>query len=95
MKIKEDDIIKVAKLARLDLSDSEKEQYSRQLSGIIDYVEKINELDTSSVEAADHIAELSNVFRKDSVKESIGREQLQKIAPDFKDGCFVVPKIID
>jgi len=95
MKIKESDIIKVAKLARLDLSPEEKDEFSRQLSGIIEYVEKINELDTSAVEAADHIVELNNVFRKDVVKNSIKRDELEKIAPDFKDGYIVVPKIIE
>ena len=95
MKIKESDIIKVAKLARLDLSPEEKDEFSRQLNGIIEYVEKINELDTSAVEAADHIVELNNVFRKDVVKNSIKRDELEKIAPDFKDGYIVVPKIIE
>ncbi len=95
MKIEESDIIKVAKLARLDLSPEEKDEFSRQLNGIIEYVEKINELDTSKVEAADHIVELNNVFRKDVVKHSIERAELEKIAPDFKNGYIVVPKIIE
>ena len=95
MKIEENDIIKVAKLARLDLSPEEKDEFSKQLSGIIEYVEKINELDTSTVEAADHIVELNNVFRKDVVKKSIERHELEKIAPDFQDGYIVVPKIIE
>ncbi len=95
MRIQESDIIKVAKLARLDLTQDEKDEFSRQLSGIIEYVEKINELDTSSVEAADHIVELNNVVRKDVVKKSIDRDELEKIAPDFADGYIVVPKIIE
>jgi len=95
MRIQESDIIKVAKLARLDLTQDEKNEFSRQLSGIIEYVEKINELDTSSVEAADHIVELNNVVRKDVVKKSIDRAELEKIAPDFADGYIVVPKIIE
>ena len=95
MKIKESDISKVAKLSRLDLSPEEKDEFSRQLSGIIEYVEKINELDTATVEAADHIVELNNVFRKDVVKNSIERSELEKIAPDFKEGYIVVPKIIE
>ena len=95
MKIEESDIIKVAKLARLDLSPEEKDEFSRQLNGIIEYVEKINELDTSKVDAADHIVELNNVFRKDVVKNSIDRAELEKIAPDFQEGYIVVPKIIE
>lgn len=95
MKIEENDIIKVAKLARLELSPDEKDEFSRQLSGIIEYVEKINELDTSAVGAADHIVEVNNVFRKDVVKNSIQRQELEKIAPDFQGGYIVVPKIIE
>jgi len=95
MKIDENEIIKVAKLARLELSTAEKDEFSKQLSGIIEYVEKINQLDTSAVEPADHVVELSNVFRKDVVKKSFERHELEKNAPDFKDGYIVVPKIIE
>lgn len=95
MKIDENDIIKAAKLARIDLSSEEKDEFSKQLSGIIEYVEKINELDTAAVAAADHIVEVSNVFRKDVVKKSFERDELALNAPDFKDGYIVVPKIIE
>lgn len=93
--MKEMNIENVAKLARLELSPDEKDEFSRQLNGIIQYVEKINELDTSGVEPADHIVEVSNVFRDDAVQESIDRSELEKIAPDFREGHIVVPKIIE
>jgi len=95
MKIEESEIIKVAKLARLELTPEEKDEFSRQLSGIIEYVEKINELDTSKVDAADHIVGLNNVFRKDVVKDSFKQHDLEKVAPKFEDGYIVVPKIIE
>ena len=95
MKINENDIIKVARLARLELSPEEMDEFSRQLNGIIGYVEKINELDTSGIEPADHIVEIKNVFRKDVVENSISRSELEKISPDFREGHFVVPKIIE
>lgn len=95
MKIEETDIINVAKLARLELSPDEKNEFSRQLNEIIQYVEKINELDTSGVEPADHIVEVSNVFRDDAVQESIDRAELEKIAPDFREGHIIVPRIIE
>lgn len=95
MKIDESDIVKVAKLARLDVSSEEKVEFQKQLSGIIEYVEKINQLDTTAVEAADHIVELSNVFRRDTVTKSFERHELEMNAPDFKDGYIVVPKIIE
>lgn len=95
MKIDENDIQKVARLARLELSGEEREEFSKQLNGIIEYVEKINELDTSGVKPADHIVELSNVFREDSVQKSIAPAELEKMAPVFRNGHIVVPKIID
>lgn len=95
MKIDENQIIKTAKLARLELDEAEKEEFSRQLNDIIEYVEKINQLDTSNVKPADHIMEISNVFRKDAVKKSIDRAEIEKIAPSYENGFFVVPKIIE
>jgi aspartyl-tRNA(Asn)/glutamyl-tRNA(Gln) amidotransferase subunit C len=95
MKIDRDTILRVAELARLDLTDDEKAEFSNQLSDIISYVEKINELDTESVEPTDHIVELTNVLRDDRVDKSIDRSKLEKIAPRFEEGLFVVPRIIE
>lgn len=95
MKINENDIQKVAKLARLELDPAEREEFSRQLNDIIEYVEKINELDTSGVKPADHIVELKNVFRDDSVQKSVDVSELEKMAPSFRNGHIVVPKIIE
>jgi aspartyl-tRNA(Asn)/glutamyl-tRNA(Gln) amidotransferase subunit C len=95
MKIDSDTILRVAELARLDLTEDEKAEFSNQLSDIISYVEKINELDTESVEPTDHIVELTNVLRDDRVDKSIDRSELEKIAPRFEEGHFVVPRIIE
>ncbi len=95
MKIDESQILRVAELARLDLGDDEKKEFSTQLSDIISYVEKINELDTADVAPSDHIVELKNVFRADTVLPSIDRAALEKIAPRFEDGHVVVPIIIE
>lgn len=95
MIIDEGVISRVAELARLELSDDEKTEFSRQLSDIIRYVEKINEMDTASVEPTDHIVELKNVLRSDTVRESIPVEDIKKIAPAFEDGHIVVPQIIE
>ena len=84
-----------AELSSLYVSDEEKKQYAAQLSQIISYVEKINKLDTSNVEPTDHIAELKNVFRADTVLPSIDPEAIKAIAPEFDRGHIVVPKIID
>ena len=95
MKIDRERILRVAELARLELTEEEKAEFADQLSDIISYVEKINELDTESVEPTDHIVELANVLREDEVRESIDRSELEKIAPRFEDGHFVVPRIIE
>jgi len=95
MKIDAGQLTKVAQLARLELTEEEKGEFSKQLSDIIEYVEKINSLDTDSVEPTDHIAGLKNVFREDVVKDSLDREKLSEFAPEFDKGHFVVPKVIE
>ena len=95
MKIDEKEIVKVANLARLDLADDEKAEFSKQLNDIIEYVEKINELDTSGIKPADHIVEMKNVTREDSVAKSLDISDIEKIAPDFDKGHIVVPRIIE
>jgi len=95
MKIDEKEIVKVANLARLDLTDDEKAEFSKQLNDIIEYVEKINELDTSGVKPADHIVDMKNVTREDRIKESLDISDIEKIAPAFDRGHIVVPRIIE
>ena len=95
MKISEDEMIKIAKLAMLEISPDEKDDFLKQANRIIEYIDKINELETSDVEPAGHIFELKNVFREDKVQQSIDSNELKKIVPDYKDGYIVVPKIIE
>lgn len=86
---------KTAKLACLKLTDEEKEVFPKQLSDILSYVEKISELDTSSVEPTDHIAGIKNVFREDVPVSFTGLKDIEKTAPDFENGHFAVPRIIE
>ncbi len=95
MKIDEKQILRVAELARLELTEDEKREYTSQLSEIISYVEKINELDTERVRPTDHIVELKNVFRRDESGKSMDRIELERMAPRFEDGQVVVPIIIE
>jgi len=88
-------IEKVSRLARLELTDGEKEEFTQQLSDIIGYVEKINELDTGNVMPAEHIVDLKNVFRQPDATTEIERADLEASAPCFKHGHIVVPKIIE
>ncbi|MDY6969067.1 MAG: Asp-tRNA(Asn)/Glu-tRNA(Gln) amidotransferase subunit GatC [Spirochaetota bacterium] len=95
MGINQKEIIRVAELARLELTEDEKTEFSKQLSDIINYVNKVNELDTENIKPTDHIIDLKNVFRKDEVKDSIDVSEAERMAPRFKDGHIVTPIIVE
>jgi aspartyl-tRNA(Asn)/glutamyl-tRNA(Gln) amidotransferase subunit C len=94
-KIDQTEVRKVAKLARLELTDAEVAEFAGQLSAILDYVEKMNELDTEDIEPLAHCLPISNVFRRDCVKESLGTEKTLANAPQRDAEFFKVPKILD
>ncbi len=94
-RISKQDVEKVAKLARLQLSEAEIEQFTDQLGAILEYVEKMNELNTDNVEPLAHCLPISNVFRADEVKESLGTEKTLANAPEHDGEFFKVPKILD
>lgn len=94
-KIDENQVRKVAKLSRLALSEKEISEFTGQLSAIIAYVEKMNELDTQGVEPLAHCLDVSNCFREDSPKESLGTEKTLSNAPEHDGQFFMVPKILD
>ncbi len=94
-KIDQEQVRKVAKLSRLELTDAEIEEFTGQLSAILDYVEKMNDLDTTNVEPLAHCLPISNVFRQDLTKESLGTEKTLANAPQRDGEFFKVPKILD
>ncbi len=94
-KIDQNQVRKVAKLSRLDLTEAEVEEFTGQLSAILEYVEKMNELDTAGVEPLAHCLPVSNVLREDSARESLGTEKGLANAPQRDDEFFKVPKILD
>ncbi len=85
----------ISKLARLSVSEKEREAFSAQLQGILSYMEKLNELDTKDVEPTSHVVSLSNVMRDDVQKTSISREDALANAPDHTDKFYRVPRIIE
>ncbi|MFQ5841149.1 MAG: Asp-tRNA(Asn)/Glu-tRNA(Gln) amidotransferase subunit GatC [Thermodesulfobacteriota bacterium] len=95
MKISARDVEYVAKLARLDLSDEEKDEFAVQLNDILTYMDKLNELDTKEVEPTSHVIPVMNVFRSDEVLESLPRESSLGSAPEAEKGFYKVPKIIE
>lgn len=86
---------KVAKLARLKLSDAEVEQFSGQLGAVLGYVEVLNELNTEGVEPLAHPLEIADVLRDDLPTPSLTRDAALSNAPKSDGKCFLVPQIID
>ena len=82
-------------LAKLELSDAEKEAAKKDMESMLDYIDKLNELDTSEVEPMSHVFPVNNVFREDVVTNGDDRENILKNAPEERDGAFVVPKTFD
>ena len=95
MKITKEEVEHVASLARLKFSASEKERFTTQMNSILEYMEKLGELDTTQVEPTFHAVARTNVFREDGVKLSIPQDLSLSNAPDGDRGFFRVPKIIE
>ena len=89
------DVAYVAHLARMHLSESEKETISAQLKSILAYMVKLNELDVSNVEPTAHAIPLTNVFRPDAIRPCIDPAKVLKNAPEEARGLFIVPKIVE
>lgn len=86
---------KVALLARLELSPEEEEQFTGQLSSILEYVEQLSELDTNDVEPTTRAIEVSNITRTDCLEPFAGREDILNCAPEREEDFFKVPKILE
>ena len=82
-------------LAKLELSPEEKEEAKKDMGRMLEYIDKLNELDTSEVEPMSHVFPVDNVFREDVVTGTDEREQILANAPEQKDGAFKVPKTVD
>ena len=89
--IDREQVLHVARLARLSLSDEEVETMARELSGILEHVDRINQLDLEGVEPTSHVVDLENVLRPDDPRPSWPREKILEQAPDPSDGAFRVP----
>ena len=93
--ISDETIEYVGILAKLELSEEEKEQAKKDMGSMLDYIDKLNELDTSEVEPMSHVFPVHNVFREDVVVNGDDRENILKNAPEQKDGSFEVPKTVE
>ena len=91
MVITDETIEYVGILAKLELSDEEKEQSKKDLSDMLDYVGKLNELDTAGVEPMSHTFPISNVMREDVVTNGDDKENMLKNAPESNQDAYIVP----
>ena len=89
--IDREQVLHIAKLARLRLGEDELERMSGELSKILEHVERIAELDLNGVEPTSHVIALENVLRSDEARPSWPREDVLELAPDPAEGAFKVP----
>lgn len=93
--ISDETIEYVGILAKLELSPEEKEAAKKDMGRMLDYIDKLNELDTSGVEPMSHVFPVNNVFREDVVTNGDDREQMLANAPEAKDGQYQVPRTVE
>lgn len=94
IKISQAEVEHIAKLARIDLSEQDKKTFSAQLTEILEYVRKLNEVDTEEIEPTAHVTQLENIMRHDKAGTCVGQEDLIKAAPKNQDGCVKVKAIL-
>lgn len=90
-----DDVIYVAKLARLKVESDELDRYASQLSSIFSHIDKISELDLTGVDPTSHVIGLANIFREDEPRPSVDRDEALANGPDVERGAFRVPPILE
>lgn len=92
--ITRDDVLGLARLSSLQLTDKEVETLTGEISNILSYVEQLGELDTEGVLPTYQVTGLENVWREDAVKQGVGAEQLVALAPEAQDNQIKVPKVL-
>ena len=95
MRVDRKDVEYVAMLARIELSEEEKDLYSEQLSTILDFFDRLKEVDTEDVPPTSHVLDLVNAYRPDQVRPSLDVDEVLRNAPDRANRYFRVPKILD
>lgn len=95
-KLEIEDVEHIAKLSRLELSESEKKKFAEQLSDVLNYVGQLNKIDTKNIEPTDQVTGLVNVFDEDKIEDSgVEYRDIEKNAPEFEDGSFKVPGVFN
>ena len=94
MKITKEEVLYVARLARLDLDENAIDKFAGQIDEILGYIEKLNQVDTRGIKPTSHAISLTNAFRDDVQQEHLDRERALDNAPEQEEGQFVVPKVV-
>ena len=94
MAVSKDEILRIAQLSDLNIKDEEIESYAKNLQDILEFAEIINNVDTENVKESVGTLEISNVFRKDEIKEFEDKEALLQNAPEREQNMFKIPKVI-
>ena len=94
MKITKQEVLHVARLARLDIDDASVDKFAQQIDTILEYVDTLQQVDTSGVNPTSHAISLTNAFREDSTPHHIDRDAALSNAPEKEDGYFIVPKVV-
>ena len=95
MALSRDEVRKVALLARLELTDDEIDEQAKHLNALLEQFEKLQELDVTGIEPTSHSMPVVNVFREDVSRPCLSRQDVLANAPQQRDGCFVVPRIVE
>ena len=95
MSLSQDDVKKIAHLARLSIDEADIPAYEKELSNILDLVEQMNAVDTSEVSPMAHPLDMAQRLREDKVTEENQRDAFQAIAPATEEGLYLVPQVIE
>ena len=95
MKITRNEVAHVANLARLEISELEMDEFTIQLNAILEYADKLNQLNTEDITPTAHVMPINNVFREDEIAPCLPREAALANAPEEEDGMFRVPPVIE
>ena len=95
MEITREDILRVAELARLDLKEEDIERLVGQIDTILEYIKKLNMVNTEGVLPTSHAISLVNAFREDEAREHLHIDQVLSNAPEQDEGHFIVPKVVN
>lgn len=95
MSISKEEVLHIAKLAKLELSEVQLEKNTKDLSDIVAFAGQLNEIDVEGVTPTAHILDIKNVFREDVIEPSYARDEILKNAPEAQGGCVSVPKVVE